>query len=329
MTAWLKAHPFVRVVSRDGFTGFRQGIKQANSSILHVYDRWHFIQNAKKQLDLFLATFIPSIITWTLVNPDELESAHFQTEPTLTNPQLQKWRLIQEIQQKHQEGMKIARLAREYDLNWRTVQKYTKMSGPPSFKRSRKKATDGYESTIRLFEKQGNTVKEIQELLQKDGYKGTFSSVRTAIEAIRKKRYQDFPPESIAKYSRKKLSACIWKLRAQLASEDQDFLEHCFRLYPAAKSLYLVVQEYRSALENRDYDAFLSWLKEQLAEKKNPFYQYARRLRSDLQAIKNAFLLPYNNGLLEGHVNRLKTIKRMTYGRAGLKLLEKRILYHL
>lgn len=64
-------------------------------------------------------------------------------------------------------------------------------------------------------------------------------------------------------------------------------------------------------------------------EKKNPFYQYARRLRSNLQAIKNAFLLPYNNGLLEGHVNRLKTIKRMTYGRAGLKLLEKRILYRL
>jgi len=57
---------------------------------------------------------------------------------------------------------------------------------------------------------------------------------------------------------------------------------------------------------------------------KQPFYFYAKRLRSDLQAIKHAFLLPYSNGVLEGQINRLKTIKRMMYGRAGLDLLEKR-----
>lgn len=32
---------------------------------------------------------------------------------------------------------------------------------------------------------------------------------------------------------------------------------------------------------------------------------------------------------LEGQINRLKTIKRMMYGKAGLKLLEKRILYRM
>nr|WP_146552707.1 transposase [Rummeliibacillus sp. SL167] len=53
------------------------------------------------------------------------------------------------------------------------------------------------------------------------------------------------------------------------------------------------------------------------------------KLRSDFQAVKNSFLSPYSNGLLEGQINRLKTIKRMTYGRAGLELLEKRILYRM
>ncbi|HHW35685.1 MAG TPA: transposase [Bacillales bacterium] len=57
---------------------------------------------------------------------------------------------------------------------------------------------------------------------------------------------------------------------------------------------------------------FLKWLTEQLSDKENPFYYYARRLRSDLQAVKNAFLLPYSNGLTEGQINRLKTIKRIT-----------------
>lgn len=40
-------------------------------------------------------------------------------------------------------------------------------------------------------------------------------------------------------------------------------------------------------------------------------------------------MYPFSNGLLEGHVNRLKMIKRMMYGRAKLDLLEIRVLYHL
>ncbi|WP_258535565.1 transposase [Bacillus sp. 03113] len=71
-----------------------------------------------------------------------------------------------------------------------------------------------------------------------------------------------------------------------------------------------------------DVAAFLQWLKEQLSSRKNPFYYYALRLRNDLQAVRNALLSPYSNGLLEDQFNRLKTIKRMTYGRARLEILE-------
>nr|WP_255210113.1 hypothetical protein [Parageobacillus thermoglucosidasius] len=47
------------MMSRDGFTAFRQGIANANPSILHVYDRWHFIGNAKKRLDFLLLSLVP------------------------------------------------------------------------------------------------------------------------------------------------------------------------------------------------------------------------------------------------------------------------------
>jgi len=48
-------------------------------------------------------------------------------------------------------------------------------------------------------------------------------------------------------------------------------------------------------------------------------------LSSDLKAVKHAFLLPYSNGVLEGQINLLKTIKQMMYSRTGLALLEKRV----
>lgn len=90
-----------------------------------------------------------------------------------------------------------------------------------------------------------------------------------------------------------------------------------------------MVQNYREIIKQSNYKQFLHWLKRQLSHKQQPFYHYARRLRSDLQAIKHAFLLPYSNGVLEGQINRLKTIKRMVYGRASLHVLTKRVLYRL
>ncbi|MBO0588354.1 MULTISPECIES: transposase [unclassified Sporosarcina] len=65
ITNWLKAHPFVQVVSRDGFSGFRQGITMADSSITQVYDRFHFIRNAKRQLDSYVASILPPKISWS------------------------------------------------------------------------------------------------------------------------------------------------------------------------------------------------------------------------------------------------------------------------
>ncbi|QTD43515.1 transposase [Sporosarcina sp. Te-1] len=64
VTAWLERHPSIQVISRDGFTAFRQAITQANPEIHQVYDRWHFIRNAKRQVDTHLATLVPASITW-------------------------------------------------------------------------------------------------------------------------------------------------------------------------------------------------------------------------------------------------------------------------
>jgi len=100
-----------------------------------------------------------------------------------------------------------------------------------------------------------------------------------------------------------------------------------FEHYPIFKKLYDIVQTFRKAVEIRDYSRFLNWLSQQLADRTQPFYPYALRLRQDLNAIKNAFEYPYTNGFVEGHVNRLKTEKRRLYGRASVVLLEKRVLF--
>ncbi|MET9519469.1 hypothetical protein [Streptomyces sp. NPDC002994] len=46
----------------------------------------------------------------------------------------------------------------------------------------------------------------------------------------------------------------------------------------------------------------------------------------DLDAVIAGLTLPWNSGIVEGHANRIKMIKRQMYGRAGFPLLRKRVL---
>lgn len=46
----------------------------------------------------------------------------------------------------------------------------------------------------------------------------------------------------------------------------------------------------------------------------------------DHDAVLNGLTLPHSTGAVEGHVNRIKMIKRQMYGRAKLSLLRNRIL---
>ena len=54
--------------------------------------------------------------------------------------------------------------------------------------------------------------------------------------------------------------------------------------------------------------------------------RFVRTLKQDLGAVEAAVTEPWSNGPVEGHINRLKMLKRQMYGRAGVELLRARLL---
>ncbi|WP_406164023.1 transposase [Streptomyces canus] len=60
-----------------------------------------------------------------------------------------------------------------------------------------------------------------------------------------------------------------------------------------------------------------------------PMKGFAGFLRQDLDAVTAGLTLPWSSGVVEGHVNRVKTLKRAMYGRASFELLRTRILTQL
>ena len=54
---------------------------------------------------------------------------------------------------------------------------------------------------------------------------------------------------------------------------------------------------------------------------------FGASVRRDLAAVQAALDLPWTTSPAEGQINRIKTIKRTMYGRAGFQLLRARVLY--
>jgi transposase len=54
--------------------------------------------------------------------------------------------------------------------------------------------------------------------------------------------------------------------------------------------------------------------------------RFVRTVRRDVDAVTNALTERWSNGQTEGQINRLKTLKRAMYGRAGAELLRARML---
>lgn len=53
---------------------------------------------------------------------------------------------------------------------------------------------------------------------------------------------------------------------------------------------------------------------------------FAQPLERDLDAVVAGLTQPWRSGVVEGHVNRIKMLKREMFGRAGFDLLRKRVL---
>lgn len=54
-----------------------------------------------------------------------------------------------------------------------------------------------------------------------------------------------------------------------------------------------------------------------------------KEIKKDKESVFISLIYDYTNGILEGNVNRVKTIKRVMYGGAKFDLLKAKVLYKI
>ena len=95
---------------------------------------------------------------------------------------------------------------------------------------------------------------------------------------------------------------------------------------PGAYRVRKLALQFRAMLRRRRTGRLAQWIATVTSPGFSFLAQLARTLRRDLGAVELAIETPWNNGPIEGQINRLKVIKRQMYGRAGFELLRARVL---
>ncbi len=70
------------------------------------------------------------------------------------------------------------------------------------------------------------------------------------------------------------------------------------------------------------------WLADAARSRIPELVSFVRGVRRDAAAVAAALTSPHSQGQVEGQVNRIKMLKRQTYGRADFDLLRRRVLYN-
>jgi transposase len=88
------------------------------------------------------------------------------------------------------------------------------------------------------------------------------------------------------------------------------------------------MQRFQQMLRERRGEELDAWLETAMHSGIPEWRAFVRKLRQDHAAVWAGLTLKWNNGPVEGHINRLKFVKRSMYGRANFALLRLRVLHH-
>ena len=106
----------------------------------------------------------------------------------------------------------------------------------------------------------------------------------------------------------------------------QQHLRAQLRQLPQIQQAFTLAHQFLAMVRQRMPTVLAPWIEACRSSGIAELKTFAEGLLRDFPIIHAALELPYSNGVTEGHVNRLKTIKRMMYGRASFDVLRRRVL---
>ncbi|WP_246212868.1 transposase [Streptomyces abyssomicinicus] len=134
-----------------------------------------------------------------------------------------------------------------------------------------------------------------------------------------------------SRLSPRRVTALLTRHPDRLTPADRDLRDRLTQACPEMTQLTALISGFAELLAPADGNdtTLTNWITH-ARDAELPFlHSFTRGLERDRKAVDAALTLPWHNGRTEGVNNKIKLLKRQTYGRAGHPLLRQQILLNL
>ena len=161
-----------------------------------------------------------------------------------------------------------------------------------------------------------------------DGYKGSFATLARWAAPLRSAAPTDNSepaavPPAAPRPSRRR---CAWLLgceRDDLTAAERSYVERLTGAEPALAAASALARRFAALVRSGNASGLDAWITSAVESELSGL---AAGVTRDKGAVVAAITEPWSTSPVEGHINRLKTLKRSMYGRAGYDVLRARIL---
>lgn len=360
VATWLREHPGVEIVTRDRSTDYARGVTQGAPHARQVADRWHVVGNLRDALERMLDRLRPHLL---VLPPDDGPARRPQRSTdrdrrrgTLDQVRQQasrarRYARYADVKRLQADGRAIIQIARELKLSRQTVRKYMASDIFPEYARPRQQRSilDPYVELLQAHWDAGcHDNRQLLDVIRAAGYQG---SIRPVVQWTMLRRpllpgyrapsgrrparvVEHFVPPAEhtgAQSQAQKLPASrrlVWLLLHSDDRLNQEAQQQRAWLYtvPEVEAAGVLARAFRVMVRDRTPEGLEPWIAACQASGISELKTFADGLQREVDCIHAALELPFSNGVTEGHVHRLKMIKRTAYGRASFRLLRQRVL---
>jgi transposase len=353
---WLQEHPGVAVIARDRSTAYAEGARQGASEAIQVADRFHLLQNLREALDQVFITHSPILDAvnetmrqqpvplpdGAMAVPVPPHDIPLPAQQRAAQRQARRQALHTQVWALHHQGWTAPAIAQHLGMSLRTVQRDLQRA---TFT-GRKQRSDRGDSVLNpykgsLLERWNagcRTAARLFRDLQQQGYAGSYALVAAYARRLRQAQGlapgQRCPRRPLPRVAepvcppltpRRATWLVLRRATKRTEAETQQLTQLHAQAAEVAEAIDLA-QDFLQLVRQRQPEHFDAWLERASTSALEAVQRFASGLRDDYAAVTAGMTLPWSTSPVEGHINRLKMVKRQMFGRAHLDLLSRRFL---
>ncbi len=244
----------------------------------------------------------------------------------------------------HKLGVPGRKIANQLNISRPTVERYLRIGHYPEHARRRETIRPYTDYLIQRWEAGDRVAVQLFEEIKRQGYCGSYKAVTMFVTEL-KRGTLPLPPElvhaatsdlsspapqpkpKVKSVAPRHVAHLLTKPASDLTVEQQQEVDWLCQSFPDLATAYRLAQEFGKMVRERLPDQFMEWLEKALASGLTDFRNFATSLAKDQDAVLAGLTISWSSRPVEGHVNRLKLIKRDMFGRGKLDLLKKRLCH--